>query len=34
MQAAFETPMHGIMEMTKLMPGGREETRVMEWRTG
>jgi outer membrane lipoprotein-sorting protein len=30
MQAALETPMHGIMEMTNLMPGGREETSVME----
>lgn len=35
MQDAFETPMHGIMEMTNLMPGGREEASVMEnWQNG
>lgn len=35
MEAAFETPMHGIMEMTSVMPDGREETSVMEtWQNG
>lgn len=35
LQAALETPMHGIMETTNLTPDGQEETTVMEmWQNG